>query len=366
MIEQSFEQEKLEKAFEKAYDEKQTELEKIGAQKLVISLIGSVNSGKSQTINALTGKEFAVVKALAGSTQEVQLYPLTENVLIADTPGLDDINEKVSKKASEFVKKDSDIILFFMNAAAGVTKHDKEAFEEVSRLRKETIIVLNKIDTLDEDDLEDVINQIKGELKVIPIAISAKKRINMSELNDKILSILEAKGKDLLFLKLSQYKEETVTKWVNGASVTAAGIGALPIPGSDIIPLTTLQVGLAMKIAYIYDIKPSKNDVMKLVASTVTGSIGKQIAKWAITAIKAAGWIPGAQLLELAVLGIAATVAASLTYGFGWASNAYYRSGMAMDMGEVGEIFKNSYDEYKNRADDKSRVQGGVQDGNNA
>ena len=117
--------------------------------------------------------------------------------------------------------------------------------------------------------------------------------------------------------------------------------------------MTTLQVGLAMKIAYIYGSKPTKVDVMKLVASTVTGSAGKQAAKWAITALKAAGWIPGAQLLEIAVSGIAATVAASLTYGFGWACNAYYKSGMVMDLGEVGEIFVKFYNEYKKKFDEK-------------
>jgi GTP-binding protein Era len=281
---------------------------------------------------------------------------LKTGVFIADTPGLHDINEAVSKKASEFVEENSDIILFFLNASVGVTKHEKDAFKEVSRLDKEIVVVLNKIDALDEDEIVDVVEQTEEELGVIPIAISAKKGTAIKELNDRIINILEEKGKELLFLKISRYKEKTVAKWINGAAVTAAGIGAIPIPGADIVPLTTLQVGLAMKIAYIYGIQPTKGDVMKLVASTVTGSAGKQLAKWAITALKAAGWIPGAQLLEVAVAGIAATVAASLTYGFGWACNAYYKSGMAMDLGEVGEIFVKSCNEYKQKFDEKNRL----------
>jgi GTP-binding protein Era len=149
---------------------------------------------------------------------------------------------------------------------------------------------------------------------------------------------------------VSRYKDKIVSNWINGASVTAAGIGAIPIPGADIVPLTTLQVGLAMKIAYIYDITPAKADVMKLVASTVTGQVGKQAARWAITALKGTGWIPGAQLLEAAACAIGASVAASLTYGFGWACNAYYKSGMKMDLGEVGEVFESSYGEYKQKS----------------
>lgn len=349
MNETEFEKEKYEEAFERAYDEKHAEFEKISKEKLIISLIGSVNAGKSQTINALTGIKYTEVKARAGWTKDISLFELKKGVFIADTPGLHDIDESVSNKASDFVEEKSDIVLFFLNAAVGVTRHEKEAYQKVHALGKEMIVVLNKIDALDEDEIKDVVEQIEEELNITPIAISAKKSIGMEKLNEKIISILEEKGKELLFLKVSRYKDKTVGNWINGASVTAAGIGAIPIPGADILPLTTLQVGLAMKIAYIYDITPTKSDVMKLVASTVTGQVGKQAARWAITALKATGWIPGAQLLEVAASAIGASVAASLTYGFGWACNAYYKSGMTMDLGDVGEIFENSYSEYKQK-----------------
>lgn len=335
--------------FERAYDENHAEFEALSKEKLIISLVGNVNAGKSSTINALTGVKYAEVKARAGWTKEITLYELKKNVFIADTPGLHDINEEVGKKAFTFIEDSADIILFFINASAGITKHEKDAFKELSKLDKEILVIINKIDSLDDDEIEDVTNQVKEELDSTPIAISSKKGININILHDKILDILEKKGKDIIFLKISKYKEKSVKKWINGAAITAAGIGAIPIPGSDILPLTTLQVALAMKIAYMYDITPSKNDVMKLIAATITGSIGKQLARWAITALKTAGWIPGAQLLEIAVSGIAASVAASLTYGFGWACNAYYKSGMTMDLGEVGNIFKHSIDSYKNK-----------------
>lgn len=353
MKEDNFDKKGFEEAFEKAYDEKHSEFEKISNEKLIISLIGSVNSGKSKTINALTGIKYTEVKARAGWTREISLYELKKGVFIADTPGLFDIDASVSQKASDFVENSSDFILFFLNAAVGVTKHEKEAYNEVSKLGKETIVVLNKIDALESDEITDVINQTKEELGVFPIPISSKSGEGIDNLNNQIVKILKTKGKELLFLKVSKFKEKSVKNWINGAAITAAGIGAIPIPGADIIPLTTLQVGLAMKIAFIYDINPSKNDVMKLVASTVTGSIGKQIARWSITTLKAAGWIPGAQLLEVAISGIAASVAASLTYGFGWACNAYYKSGMTLDLGEVGDIFKASYEEHKKKEDKK-------------
>jgi len=79
------------------------------------SLDGLIPSYK--TINALTGIKYTDVKARAGWTKEVSLYELKKGVFIADTPGLFDIDESVSQKASDFVENNSDIILFFLNAA---------------------------------------------------------------------------------------------------------------------------------------------------------------------------------------------------------------------------------------------------------
>ncbi|GAB2765554.1 GTPase [Salinimicrobium soli] len=349
MQNEEFTQEKYEEALKKSFDEKQEEFDDLRSKKLVISLIGSVNAGKSQTINALTGINYADVKARSGWTKEVTLYPLNENVLIADTPGLNDINESVSQKATNFVEESADIILYFLNANVGITAADKKTYRELQKLQKEIIVIANKIDTLDDEEINEVRSQIFEELGVNPFCISAKKKIGLEPLHEHILSILETRGKDILYIKASKFKNKEVRNWINAASATAVGIGALPVPGSDIIPLTTLQVGLAMKIAFIYDIKPSKEDVMKLAASTVTGSIGKQIAKWAITGLKAAGWIPGAQLLEVAICGIAGAVAGSMTYGFGWACNAYYSSGMQMELNEVGKLFKEYYDMHRSK-----------------
>lgn len=64
-----FDPKDYENAFNKTFDEKHEEFEKITNQKLIISLIGSVNAGKSSTINALTGKNYTEVKARAGWTK---------------------------------------------------------------------------------------------------------------------------------------------------------------------------------------------------------------------------------------------------------------------------------------------------------
>lgn len=335
-----------EDAFEKSYSEKETKFNEIIRQKLVISLYGDVNVGKSKTINALTGKKLADVRAISGWTKEIKLYQYSENVFIADTPGLKDINKENSKKTEEFVEKDSDIILFFINATVGLKDYEKEAFINLKKLKKPMVAILNKIDA--EPNYIEPQEQAEGQIGQRIIPISAIEETNIKELNNEIIKILETKGKDILFLKISKFKEEKVKNWINGATITAFGIGTIPIPGADIVPLTSLQVGLALKIAYIYNCRVSKKDVMSLLASTVTGSMGKQLYKLGIQAMKAAGWL-GGPFGTAAIAALAGSIAASITYGFGRACNAYYKSGMTMDLGEVGEIYNEMFKQYKKK-----------------
>ena len=339
--------EAYEKAFEESFTKESKKFEEIKKQKLIISLYGTVNSGKSSTVNALTGQKLADVKAIAGYTKEIKLYEFKENVYITDTPGLDDINEENSARAQEFVEEDTDIILFFFNAGVGAAKSTVDAYKKLQLLRKPIIVVLNKIDILASDEKEEMEQDIKEKTGATIVPISARDNIGIDSLNRSIVEILESKGKDLLYLKVSKFKDDQADTWIIGAAIAAAGLGAIPIPGADMIPLTTLQVSLGMKIAFIYDCEVTKKDVMQLVAATVTGSLGRQIYRWGLQGLKMLGLSGGPT--TVATSAIAAMVAASVTYGFGHACKAYYKSGMTLDLDGVGEIFKNMAKQYRNQ-----------------
>lgn len=344
--------ESYEDTFSREYDKQKSKFDETVKSKLIISLIGDVNVGKSQTINALTGRKLSEVSGVAGETKNVFLHKFYDDVYIADTPGLDDINESVSRIATEFIHKDTDIILFFIDANSGAKKTTIDTFNSLKNLNKPLLIVLNKIDTwYDHNEMTDVkaynevTNQIEKETGYLPIPISAKKNINIKNLNDAICDILQKEDKELLFMKVSRYKEGKVSIWINGATVTAFSIGAIPLPGADIVPLTGLQVGLALKIAYIYNCKVSKEDIMSLMASTITGSVGKHLFKLGVQALKGLGWA-GGPIGSGATAALGGTIAASITYAFGWVCNVYYKSGMTINLEELGIVYKEMYENY--------------------
>lgn len=385
-----------------AYYEQSEAFDALSKSKLVISLIGDANVGKSATVNALTGTKLSSVHPISGWTKRIALYPYGTNVYIADTPGLHDTSTpELAQKAHEFVEKDADIILFFVNAASNRSREEAESFRAVLRLGKPTIVVLNKIDTIwseerqtprkaemmlthverdqarlrdriqasvrrafglntkeqepepQEETLPTAVPTIPAQVEQVVvdlrrrldydviIPISATRGTNIALLSSTIADILNERGKDLLFLKVSRYKTEQVKKWISAATAGAAAIGALPIPGSDILPLTSLQVALCLRIAYIYDCKVGKGDVMKLISSTVTGVVGRSLFRVTLKAIGAFSTV-GAVVTS----SVAAFVAAAITYGLGWAANAYYKSGQTLSLGAVGEIYKDAFKGY--------------------
>lgn len=343
------------KIFAEEFDKQQESLKQLNEKKLIISLVGNVNSGKSSTINALTGKKLADVRARAGWTKKVSIHAFSQNVFIADTPGLEDINEEVSMRAEEFIEAETDIIIFFINAAVGLTKNEKKAINAYIKMGKPLIIVINKIDILadeeeglTEDNITEVASQTFEETGIVPVLISAKHKINIDLLHQKILDVLSECGKELLFLKISRLKETQVDIWINAATASAGVIGALPIPGSDFLPLTAVQVGLATKIAYIYNCKISKEDAMQFIAATITGRIGRNIYRAAITVMKGLGWLSGGPM-EVPVMAVASGVAASTTYAFGRAANFYYKNDMQVSLDEVNNIFSKAHNEYKSQ-----------------
>lgn len=337
--------------FQKIFNEKTSKFKQTLENKLIISLFGEVNSGKSQTINALTGRKLSKVTAYAGETKEVLLHEYSKNVYIADTPGLNDINKYVSKRANEFVEKEADVILLFFNAAVGANKSAIHTYYNLKKLNKPIIIVLNKIDIwndengFDKKSFNEVVSQIEKETKQKVVAISAKKKIGIKKLNYEIINLLEGNGKDVLYSKISKFKETQVNTWINTAAVSSFGVGIIPLPCADMIPLTTIQVELAIKIAYIYDCKVDKDDIMTLIGSTITSSIGKQLFKLGVQGLKSLGWLGGPFGVGI-IASLAGTIAASITYGFGWACNAYYKSGMTIELGNLGKIYKESYNNY--------------------
>ncbi|WP_328589294.1 GTPase [Litchfieldia alkalitelluris] len=212
--------------FEKAYEEEINKVNEQLKKEIVFAMIGDVNTGKSSTINRLMGEEVASVGAEPGETVIVDKYKYKDKIIYADTPGLDDINNKNSEETIKFFKE-ADIILFFLNAAGTVfSEGEKKYFDNISKINKRIIFVLNKIDAA--EGIPNLVKYVQDKTnysyKVAPI--SSKTGENIEMLRNAILDILKEENKDILFARQLKEKSLTANKWILAAATSATAVGA--------------------------------------------------------------------------------------------------------------------------------------------
>lgn len=113
-----------------------------------IALIGAPNAGKSSLLNALTGRDAAIVTATPGTTRDVIEVPLVLAgyiTLLADTAGVRDTVETIEAEGVRRARawaEDADLRLWIVDASAS-GGHWREA---AGLARAEDLLVLNKSD----------------------------------------------------------------------------------------------------------------------------------------------------------------------------------------------------------------------------
>ncbi|MDW0112020.1 50S ribosome-binding GTPase [Sporosarcina saromensis] len=282
--------------FDKIFDEKSTEINEQLESEILIAMIGDVNAGKSSTINRLMASEVAQVGAKPGETQEIKKFVYKDKIIFVDTPGLDDIYSEHSAETLKFYKQ-ADVILFFLNAAGTVlSEAELLSLKKIAKVNKDLILVLNKIDAA--DDIPVLVKYVQDhtgyEYPVTPISSRTGENIHL--LQKEVLTLLESKKKDILMAANMADKSTIANRWILGAGASAATIGAVPIPGSDFVPLTALQVSLMLKLSTLYGKPISKDNAKELIIATIVGNIGKTVFRQVIKIVPGAGMVAGASV----------------------------------------------------------------------
>ncbi|PIC76508.1 MULTISPECIES: YcjF family protein [Sporosarcina] len=297
-------------------------------KEILIAMVGDINAGKSSTLNRLMQKDVAEVGAQPGETKEVKKFYYTDNILFVDTPGLDDIYQEHSNETLKFYNQ-ADVILFFLNAAGTVLSDTElKSLNKIATLNKKIILVLNKIDAA--DDIPSLVNYVLEHTgfayPVIPI--SSKTGEQMEFLQKEILQQLKDVNKDLLLAAHMNDKSSIAKRWILAAGASAATIGAVPIPGADFIPLTTLQVGLMLKLSTLYGKPITKDHAKELIIATIVGNIGKTAFRQIVKVIPGAGMV------------VAASVAGSMTVALGYAVKYMYEHNMELTPDTLKKVYE--------------------------
>jgi GTP-binding protein len=119
----------------------------------VVAIVGRPNVGKSTLFNRLIGERLAIISDVSGTTRD-RVYGVAEwngrRFTVVDTGGLElqpgtPIEARVQDQA-RVAMEEADVILFVVDAAAGLAPLDHEVADRLRRASKPTLLVVNKAD----------------------------------------------------------------------------------------------------------------------------------------------------------------------------------------------------------------------------
>lgn len=147
--------------------------------------VGRTNVGKSTLINLLVGEKIAAIANKVQTTRtQIKGIVNRENsqIIFIDTPGIHKPKTKLNENMIELswdAISNSDVILFLIEAdSKEIGRGDMKIIEKIKEANKKCILIINKIDLVNKEDLAKIIDLYKNEYDfsaIIPIsAVKAK------------------------------------------------------------------------------------------------------------------------------------------------------------------------------------------------
>ena len=163
-----------------------------------VSIVGRPNVGKSTLMNNVVGEKIAIMSDKPQTTRNTIQAVYTDEecqMVFLDTPGI----HKPKNKLGEFMVKSAtdafknvDLVLFVVDDSKKIGPGDRMIIEDLRNIKTPVVLVINKMDQIEEQDLFDMMQMYHAEgifKEIVPI--SALKGRNIKELLKVIQNYLE-------------------------------------------------------------------------------------------------------------------------------------------------------------------------------
>lgn len=180
-----------------------------------VNIVGNPNVGKSTLMNLLVGERISIATFKAQTTRHRIMGILNTDdmqIVFSDTPGVLKPNYKLQESMLNFSESalvDADVLLYVTDTIEQPDKN-QEFMEKVRRLDVPVLLLINKIDLSNQEDLVKLVDQWHEMLpKAEIIPASAKARFNVDAVMKRIRELIPDSppyfGKDQLTDKPARF-----------------------------------------------------------------------------------------------------------------------------------------------------------------
>lgn len=147
-----------------------------------VNIVGNPNVGKSTLMNLFVGERISIATFKAQTTRHRIMGILNDEnyqIVFSDTPGVLKPNYKLQQSMRNFSESalvDADVLVYVTDPIEKPDKND-DFIEKVAKIEVPVIVLINKIDLIDQNKLVELVDLWHSKLpnaEIVPVAAIAK------------------------------------------------------------------------------------------------------------------------------------------------------------------------------------------------
>jgi len=257
------------------------QLFRLKEKKIRIGAYGKSGVGKSSVLNSLLEKDIFKTDIINGTTREIQAEEWKfkdqslNSIELLDSPGFDFCDIKFPDKVYSSINH-SDLILFIISG--DLNRNELNEISSFIKDGKKIILILNKIDLFNNDELKEIIENIKLKLPKdlnIPIVINHENNLKnyltkiINQYGEILLTLNSIQLADKLFLRIKEQRlkrrkklaQSTIGKF---STLKASTVALNPFILFDVVGSFALDTALISELSKVYGLKLKGESTRKI------------------------------------------------------------------------------------------------------
>ncbi len=250
-------------------------------KKIRIGVYGKSGVGKSSVLNSLLEKDIFKTDIINGTTREIQAEEWKfkdqslNSIELLDCPGFDFCDIKFPDKVYSSIYH-SDLILFIISG--DLNRNELNEISSFIKDGKKIILILNKIDLFNKNELKEIIENINLKLPKelnIPIIINNESNLKnyiaklINQYGEILLTLNSIQLADKIFVKIKEQRlkrrqklaQSTIGKF---STIKASAVALNPFILFDVAGSFALDTALINELSKIYGLKLKGESTKKI------------------------------------------------------------------------------------------------------